>query len=66
MFTTDSALGWYRFLVEVAEAKINFKHERDWRIDVFVRPFGFLGTYRHSWETGLWFSGKHRYHTVGN
>ena len=66
VFTTDSALGWYRSLVEAAEAKINFKHEPDWRIDVFVRPFGFLGTYRHSWETGLWFSGKHRYHTVGN
>lgn len=66
VFTTESAVGWYRSLFEVAQAKLDSKGQPDWRIDVYVRPFGFVGTYRRSWETGLWFSGKHRYHTIGN
>jgi hypothetical protein len=35
-------------------------------VDVFVRQIGFVGTYRRSRDTGLWFAGQHRYHAVGN
>lgn len=37
-----------------------------WKVDVFVRPVGFLGTYRLSWETQLPYVGRHRYYELGN
>ena len=40
--------------------------ESSWHVDVRVRPIEFLGTYRRSRVTGLWFAGQHRYHSVGN
>lgn len=36
--------------------------DRTWRVDVVVRPVGYLGTFRRSRTTGLWFSGRHRHH----
>ncbi|MCJ1708533.1 hypothetical protein [Microbacterium sp. VKM Ac-2923] len=56
--------GWYTGLAEAAAALP--PSSRSWRVDVFVRSVGFLGTYRKSRTTGLWFSGRHRYHSVGN
>jgi hypothetical protein len=35
------------------------------RVDVFVKPVGFIGTYRRSSATGLWFTGRHLHHSVG-
>jgi len=40
--------------------------KRSWHVDVFCRQFGWLGTYRRSRETGLWFSGRHSVHMLGN
>lgn len=60
----DSMTGWYRALAEQGGA-LPHLGERDWRVDVVVRPTGWLGTYRRSWETKLWFAGNHRYHLVG-
>ena len=39
---------------------------RSWHVDVLCRPVGWLGTYRRSRQSGVWFSGPHRYHQVGN
>ncbi|MFD1574263.1 hypothetical protein ACFSEO_08975 [Agromyces cerinus subsp. nitratus] len=65
VYAAESALGWYRGLVELG-AGLPLKPNASWRVEVFVRPIGFLGTYRRSRSTGLWFSGQHRYHSVGN
>lgn len=60
----DSLRGWYRALAE-AGAGLPDIGDRSWRIDVIVRPFGHLGTYRRSRTTGLWFAGRHRHHLPG-
>jgi len=39
--------------------------ERSWHVDVFAKPAGWLGTFRRSRETGLWFQGKHSIHIKG-
>lgn len=36
-----------------------------WHVDVFVKPIGFMGTYRKSRVTGRWFTGKHSLHMLG-
>lgn len=38
----------------------------EWRVHLYARTAGFLGTYRQSWRTGFWFSGPHRHHSPGN
>jgi hypothetical protein len=30
-----------------------------------VAPFGLFGTFKRSPKTGLWYTGLHRYHVVG-
>lgn len=37
-----------------------------WHVDVVVKPMGWLGTFRRSWVTGLWFQGRHLIHAAGN
>ena len=41
-------------------------NERSWWVDVYVKPIGFMGTYRKSRVTGRWFTGKHSVHMLGN
>ena len=60
----DSMVGWYRALAEETTA-LPALDGRSWRVDVVVRPAGWLGTYRRSRMTRLWFAGRHRYHTLG-
>ncbi|MDQ6798497.1 MAG: hypothetical protein M3011_10865 [Actinomycetota bacterium] len=60
----DSMVGWYRALVEQG-ATLPELPGRSWHVDVVVRPVGWLGTYRLSRSTGLWFAGRHRFHTPG-
>lgn len=66
VFTTTSAWGWYGSLDEAGRKALKKHPGLDWKVDVVVLPMGWLGTFRRSWTTGLWFSGKHRYHIVGN
>jgi hypothetical protein len=40
--------------------------DRSWMIEVFDRKVGFLGRFRQSRVTGLWFQGKHGLHIAGN
>jgi hypothetical protein len=60
----DSMDGWYRRLSEVG-ASLPERSAGSWYLDVHVRTVGFLGTYRRSRVSGLWFSGRHRYHVWG-
>lgn len=60
----DAMPGWHRALIEQGSTLPDIG-ERSWRVDVVVRPTGFLGTYRRSRETGRWFAGPHRHHQVG-
>lgn len=61
----DSMKGWYGALTD-AGATLPAIGNRSWHVEVIVHPFGHLGTYRQSRDTGLWFAGQHRTHTPGN
>jgi hypothetical protein len=39
--------------------------EPSWRVDVVCQPLGWLGTFRRSRRSGLWFTGRHRWHELG-
>lgn len=65
-FVSDEIGGWYAGLFRAGNQLPTRNDERNWHVDVFVKPIGFLGTYRRSNQTGLWFSGQHRYHSIGN
>lgn len=65
VYTSTSAFGWYRGLVELG-AKLPPSSNASWRIDVYVQSIGFVGVYRRSRETSLWFAGRHQFHSVGN
>lgn len=55
--------GWYNHLMASPH---DWQGIHDTRMDVVVRPLGWLGTYRKSRVTGLWFRGQHRWHMLGN
>ncbi|GAA2175664.1 hypothetical protein GCM10009846_26430 [Agrococcus versicolor] len=61
----ESASGWTTALRE-AGGSLPVHRNSAWRIDVVVKPIGFLGTYRKSWQTGIWFAGGHELHSRGN
>lgn len=63
---SDTVSGWYSSLVLLGENLPPLSGDHSWHVDVFVKPIGFLGTYRRSRATGLWFSGRHSLHVVGN
>ncbi|MBB2893469.1 hypothetical protein [Flexivirga oryzae] len=60
---TSQYPGWYADLVHGGETLP--ATTRSWRVDVIVRPFGWLGQYRKSRRTGMWFTGQHRWHLLG-
>lgn len=62
VLVTDSMVGWYRVLAGVDLPDLG---DQSWRVDVISKPVGYLGTFRRSRDTGLWFSGKHRFHVRG-
>lgn len=39
---------------------------RSWRVDVTSKDYGYIGEFRRSRVTGLWFAGKHSSHMLGN
>lgn len=65
-FIADHVDGWYAQLTAMGSTLPQLPHDASWRIDVFVKPIGFVGMYRRSRTTGLWFSGRHHHHAVGN
>ena len=60
----DSMIGWYRALATECKALPKLSGH-SWRVDVVVKPVGWLGTYRQSSVTGLWFAGGHSVHVKG-
>ena len=62
---THQYAGWYDELVQRGNSLPPLKSGRSWRIEVICSPIGWLGTFRKSRETGLWFSGKHSMHVWG-
>lgn len=60
----DEMPGWYRQLQD-AGAALPPLGDKSWRVDVVCRPVGWLGNFRQSRTTGIWFSGRHRYHEMG-
>lgn len=61
----ESMVGWYRALVEAGATLPKTAKERSWHVDVYARPVGYLGTYQRSRESGIWYSGPHRYQEPG-
>jgi hypothetical protein len=59
----DTYNGWHRALATCGLTQT--QRGASWRVDVVVKPLGWLGTYRLSRETGAWFSGQHRWHQLG-
>ena len=60
----DSMVGWYRALATTSRSLPKLS-AHSWRVDVVVKPVGWLGTYRKSAESGLWFTGHHSVHIQG-
>ncbi len=58
----DVAVGWATALEQVDLPPIG---DRSWKVDVVVRPLGWMGTFRKSRVTGRWFVGKHSTHMMG-
>jgi hypothetical protein len=61
----EAYAGWYRTLSEIGGALEPYPDGRSWRIDVVVKPIGWLGTFRQSRVSHRWFSGPHRWHQLG-
>ena len=62
-FVAESYSGWYSQLGRSGPTRTSTGES--WLVDVFVKPLGWLGTYRQSRDTGAWFSGRHRWHQMG-
>jgi hypothetical protein len=56
--------GWYTALDGLA-SELPDRGGRSWRVDVVAKPVGWLGEFRKSRTTGLWFLGRHRVHEMG-
>ena len=65
-YISETISGWYANLFAAGKELPESRTSPSWRVDVYVKPIGFMGTYRQSRATGLWFAGRHRYHAVGN
>ena len=61
-----SMTGWYATMIDTAGSLPGLGTSPSWKVDVTVRPVGWLGTFRRSRLTGHWFTGRHRHHQVGN
>lgn len=66
VFVADKIEGWYAALCGEGAALPELPQSRNWRVDVYVREIGFVGTYRRSRVTGLWFAGRHELHMAGH
>jgi hypothetical protein len=65
VLVTPEADSWYATLGALGDT-LKPLHNQSWYVDVFVKTIGFMGTFRRSRSSGLWFSGQHRIHSPGN
>lgn len=64
IYISDSMRGWYRGLMELGD-DLPHLGNASWHVEVFVKPVGYMGMFRRSRKTGLWFSGRHLVHAAG-
>jgi hypothetical protein len=62
----DEYANWYGNLTRFGNSLGARDDGRSWRVDVVVKPVGWLGTFRLSRLTGRWFSGPHSIHEWGS
>ncbi|WP_156742728.1 hypothetical protein [Occultella aeris] len=60
----ETYVGWHWDLHQIRDRVDENGHSH--RVDVYCRPIGWLGQYRHSSTTGLWYRGRHHWHLLGN
>ncbi len=60
----DRAIHWPQALA-IAGATLPDLGDRSWHVHVVVKPMGWLGVFRRSRVTGLWFQGRHSVHMAG-
>ncbi|MHC5796478.1 hypothetical protein ACVXZ4_09990 [Lacisediminihabitans sp. FW035] len=65
VLTVPSMIGWYSTLNRMA-AQLPPIGAQSWHVEVYTKTTGYLGSYRRSRQTGLWFTGKHRFHQMGS
>ena len=66
VLTVNYMRGFYEHLHKLGNELGEHSSGRSWRIEVVVKSVGYLGTFRRSRETGLWFVGPHSLHMMGN
>lgn len=62
----NSMQGWHRLLSRVGNTLVHPEKGRSVRVTVHCPHVGTLGEFRRSRETGIWFSGPHSSHMLGN
>lgn len=65
-FLLPDAYGWYKSLQQNGDKLPVRPDGRSWRVGVTSATLGYLGEFRRSRETGLWFAGRHSSHMLGN
>lgn len=58
-------LGSWRRDLQTAGEKLPDLGEHSWHVEIFDRQTGYLGLFRRSRVTGIWFQGKHTIHLRG-
>lgn len=61
----DTYAAWSAQLHELGR-QFELGDQERWWIDVVVQQVGWLGTFRQSPETGIWFTGPHALHLLGH
>ena len=61
----ETANGWSGDLTRLG-ASLPDIGNNSWHVGVFVKPIGFMGTFRKSRVTNTWFVGRHAVHMLGN
>jgi hypothetical protein len=56
----------WRYDLETFGKQLPPLQNRSWHVEVHDRKIGFLGTFRQSRATGIWFQGQHSVHMLGN
>lgn len=62
----ESQSPWYSTLAKWGDRLPKRQDGRSWRVDVTSKDYGYIGEFRRSRVTGLWFAGKHSSHMLGN
>lgn len=62
----ESRSPWYSALAKWGNRLPIRQDGRSWRVDVTSKDYGYIGEFRRSRVTGLWFAGKHYSHMLGN